>query len=334
MANVKVWSFVVAALASAPAALAQPAAGAGEPAGASPPAEATKTETGTTTAGVPAASAPAAAPGPAPAEVPSPAQTSPGAAPASAPSPEAPPAAPVAPSAPSQTAAQRPGAVPEPPAEDPSTLRATTAVDAGVAAADPGRVRFALELGAGFSGGGRFPSDTLPRSNQEAIDGAYGLGAFVGNRSALYGLAVEISGLGRDHFGSANGATTINASYRVDTLWLQGRWYFSERRPAFYVSGAVGPALPVANATGTRPSNEPLVAPPVPFQCTETGKVGLGLSAGAGAEFDVARDWSLLGDARLVGHVLSRDSAEFGACAPATGSALAGTVRVGVQLRL
>lgn len=299
--------------------------------------------------GVPAApaepaSAPAAPATPAPAEVPaeapvppatppSPAQADPAAGPApAAPAPVQPPStvAPT-PAAPAQPAG-RATSVPEPPGEDPS--RVTTAVDASVPQADPGRVRFALELGAGLTGACRFRSDSLPRSNQEALDGAYGIGAFVGTRSALYGLAVELAGLGRDHYGSPSGNTTISASYGLNTLWLQGRWYFSEARPAFYLSAALGPALPTVRATGTRPSDTPLVAPPVPFECSETGKVGLGLAAGAGVEFDIARHWSLLGDARVNGHVLSRDSAEFGTCAPATGSALGGTARLGVQFRL
>jgi hypothetical protein len=62
--------------------------------------------------------------------------------------------------------------------------------------------------------------------------------------------------------------------------------------------------------------------------------VGLGLAAALGVEFDVARDWSLVSDARFAGHVLSTNSSEFGTCAPAAGSALSGTVRLGVQLRL
>jgi hypothetical protein len=207
-------------------------------------------------------------------------------------------------------------------------------VDAGARAEDPTRVRFALELGAGFIGAGRFQSDAPGRSNQEAVDGMYGLGAMIGNRSALYGLAVEVAGLGRDHFSTANGSTTVNAAYHVDTLWVQGRWYFSQARPAVFLTAAAGPAVPVAKATGTRPSDNPVVAPPVAVQCTETGKVGLGLAAALGVEFDMARAWSFVSDARFAGHVLSRDSSEFAGCAPAVGSALSGTVRIGIQLRL
>jgi hypothetical protein len=207
-------------------------------------------------------------------------------------------------------------------------------VDAGVRAEVPTQPRFALELVAGLIGSGRFQSDAPGRSTQDAVGGMYGLGAMIGDRSALYGLAVEFAGLGRDHYGSANGSSTVNAAYSVGTLWLQGRWYLSDARPAVYITGAAGPALPFARATGTRPSDNPLVAPPVPYECSETGKVGLGLAAAVGVEFDVARSWSLISDARFAGHVLSSDSSQFGTCAPGVGSALSGSVRLGVQLRL
>ena len=280
----------------------------------------------------------AAAPAPAPvappeaAAAPSPAQTGPG---TGVSSPEALPPSAAQPAPPSLAVPHEGTSAPAPPAERPASMGATTAVDAGGKTDDPTRTRFALELGAGFLGAGRFGGDDAPgRSVQEAVDGMYGLSAMIGSRAALYGLALEIAGLGRDHYATANGGNTVNAAYRVDTLWLQGRWYFSEKRPAVYVTGAAGPALPVAKATGTRPPEDPLVSPPVSYQCTETGKVGLGLAAALGVEFDIARAWSFVSDARFAGHVLSSDSSAFGDCAPATGSALSGTVRVGFQLRL
>jgi hypothetical protein len=207
-------------------------------------------------------------------------------------------------------------------------------VDAAVGTEDPTRTRFALEFVAGLIGASRFQSDAPGRETQDAVDGMYGLGAMIGTRSALYGLALDVAGIGRDHYGSANGSTTINASYNVGTLWLQGRWYLSETRPAVFLAAAAGPALPFVRATGTQPSGNPVVAPPVAFECSATGTVGLGLAAALGVEFDIANAWSLISDARFAGHVLSRDVSEFGTCAPAAGSALSGTVRLGVQLRL
>jgi hypothetical protein len=198
---------------------------------------------------------------------------------------------------------------------------------------DPHRIRVALELGAGFAAGGRLAPDDPSRANQEAIDAAYDFGVFVGTRTQLYGIVLERMGLGRDHYGAVSASTTINTSYLVDTLWVAGRWYFSEERPAIYAQAAVGPALPSADATGTRPSSDPLVVPPVAYQCSDTGRVGLGVAAGIGAEFDIAPSWSLVSDARFSAHFMSHDAGAFGGCAPATGTALTGIARVAVQLR-
>jgi hypothetical protein len=194
-------------------------------------------------------------------------------------------------------------------------------------------VQVALELGGGITGTGRFRGDGPKRDNQESVDASVNFGAFVGSRRQIYGLVLERTWIGRDHYGAVSDNVTTNANYLIDTLWVSGRWYLADARPAIYLGAAIGPAIPRTRATGTQPSDLPLVSPPVSFECSESGKVGLGLAGVVGAEFDVADQWSFLADARIAGHVLSQSADQFNRCAPATGSTLGGTARLAVQFR-
>lgn len=265
----------------------------------------------------------------------------------------APPVAPVAPAAspPPATTAPLPASEPAPPASGAPVTGPEPAPPVGPAPSPPPYVPapsvdlaasagaretktvFALELGGAFDVSGRFPKNDAGREVDEAVDGAAGFGAWIGSRSALYGLTLERLGLGKDHYGANASGETLNASYLVDTLWLAGRWYFTETRPAFYLSLAAGPALPRVHATGTRMSSDALVVPPVAYECSRAGRVGAGVALAAGTEFDISESWSLLGEARLSGHFMSAGTDAFSGCAPGTGPAIAGVLRLGVGYR-
>jgi hypothetical protein len=224
-----------------------------------------------------------------------------------------------------------PAPPPELPPQSPAP-RVEPSASAG-AGAPASRTGFALELGGAFDVSARFPKNDAGREVDEAVDGAAGLGAWIGSRSAVYGLTLERLGLGKDHYGANASGETLNASYLVDTLWLAGRWYFSETRPAFYLSLAAGPALPRVRTTGTRLSTDVLVVPPSSYECSRAGRVGAGIALAAGGEFDVSESWSILGEARFSGHFLSGAADSFSGCAPGTGPTLAGVLRVGLSYR-
>jgi hypothetical protein len=245
----------------------------------------------------------------------------PGAPPAAAPEPIPPPAQPAPPEpAPAQPAAISPATAPAPSAAVAPTVRVTSTA-------------FALELGGAFDVSARFPKDDAGRQVDEAVDSAVGLGVWVGSRAALYGLTVERLGLGKDHYAANTNGETLNASYLADTLWLAGRWYFTGDRPAFYLSLAAGPALPRVRATGTRASTDALVVPPQSYECSRAGRVGAGVAFAAGTEFDLAESWSLLAEARFSGHFMSGATDAFSGCAPGTGPAVAGVLRLGLAYR-
>ncbi|HEX7670874.1 MAG TPA: hypothetical protein VF395_14865, partial [Polyangiaceae bacterium] len=267
----------------------------------------------------------AAQPSPAPPPVP----TTPTPAEPAAPAPSAPVTGPVVPmDIPEPAPPVGPAPPPAPPPEAaPPAVELTP--NAGAA---KGSI-FALELGGAFDVSARFPKSDTGRGVEEAVDGAVGLGAWIGSRSALYGLTVERLGLGRDHYGTNGSGETLNASYLVDTLWLAGRWYFTETRPAFYLSLAAGPALPRVRASGTRLSTDALVVPPLAYECSRAGRVGAGVALAAGGEFDISESWSLLGEARFSGHFLSGGADAFSGCAPGTGPAVAGVLRLGLSYR-
>jgi hypothetical protein len=182
-----------------------------------------------------------------------------------------------------------------------------------------------------MTAGARFPDSQVMRSVEEAIDATFGLSLWLGGRGAVYGLSLERTGLGKDHYApSANGAT-MQANFGVDTLSLLGRWYFTKERPAFYLGVSVGPALPTARATGTRAND--FVMPGEPYSCSANGRVGGAASLSAGVEFEVAPGLALLADARAAGFLMSRSSAAFGGCAPGTGPAVGGALRLGMSYR-
>jgi hypothetical protein len=190
-----------------------------------------------------------------------------------------------------------------------------------------------IEAGAAFDGAARFPANEAARSVEEAIDSTLGIGAWVGSRRLAFGLAFERIGLGKDHYATDGAGQVLDALYLVDTLWLGGRYYFSQTRPAVYVTGQVGPALPEARATGTRQSSTPLSAPPSPYQCSDAGTVGVGFAAAIGAEFDVARDFSFLTEAKATAHALSQSGSAFNGCAPGTGPAVGGSIGLRLAYR-
>ena len=261
-------------------------------------------------------------------EAPAPSAPSPGApvfvqAPAPAPAPAAPPPSP--PVTPPLQPLQQPGI----PGQSTPTQADQGTVAGGVAA--PKGLALGVELGAGMTAGARFPESEAARSVEEAIDGTFGLSAWLGGRGAIYGLSLERTGLGKDHYAPNANGESMEASYGVDALSLLGRWYFSKERPALYLGLSLGAALPTARTTGTRASN--FVMPGEPYSCSATGPVGGAAAATVGVEFEVAPGLALLADARAAGFLMSRSANAFGGCAPGTGPAVGGALRLGVSYR-
>lgn len=194
-----------------------------------------------------------------------------------------------------------------------------------------------LELGGAFQAGAHFPEASEAsevRSVEEAIDSAFGLGAWVIPRSSwALGIAVERVGLGKDHYATDSRGQTMTTSYLADTLWFGGRFYFSEERPAFYLGFSAGPALPRVRATGTRATSAEFTVPPEPFECSATGSVGAGVAASAGVEFDIGDAWSFVSEARGMAHFLGKSTASFDRCAPGPGNAVGGSLRIGFAYR-
>jgi hypothetical protein len=189
-----------------------------------------------------------------------------------------------------------------------------------------------LELDGAFQVGAHFPEDKELRNVEEAIDSAIGLGAWVIPKSSwALGLAVEHIGLGKDHYATDPRGQTMNVSYAVDTLWIGGRFYFSEERPAFYLGLAAGPALPRIRASGTRATTNEFTEPPQPFQCSATGSVGGAAGVSAGVEFDIGNAWSFVSEARGTAHFLGKSTVD--GCAPGSGTAIGGSLRIGIAYR-
>jgi hypothetical protein len=203
----------------------------------------------------------------------------------------------------------------------------------GPAAPPPHGLALGVELDAGFTAGGRFPETEAGRSVEEAVDSTFGLSVWLGGRGAVYGLSAERTGLGKDHYATNAQGETMEASYAVDTLSLLGRWYFSKERPALYLGGALGLAMPTERTVGTRASEGLFVTPGESYSCSATGRIGGAANATVGVEFEVAPGLAVLADARVAGFVMSRSANAFGGCAPGTGPALLGALRLGVSYR-
>jgi len=203
----------------------------------------------------------------------------------------------------------------------------------GPAAPAPSGLALGVELDAGMTAGARFPESQALRSVEEAVDGTFGASVWLGGRGAVYGLSLERTGLGKDHYATDAMGQTMEATYGVDSLSLLGRWYFSKERPAMYLGLSFGAALPYERSTGTRAPGGVFVTPGEPYACSATGRVGAAASATVGVEFEVATRLAILVDARGAGFSMSRSANAFGGCAPGTGPALTGALQIGASYR-
>jgi hypothetical protein len=197
----------------------------------------------------------------------------------------------------------------------------------------PRDVGFSLELGGGFVGAARFPSSSEGRHVEEAVDSEVAIAALIGSSRMKFGLSLERTGLGKDHYATNASNDTVDATYLVDTLALLGRYYFSEGRPSVYLSLAGGPSVARVRATGTRATSDALVVPPTPYTCSTSGPVGGSIAAAIGGEFAVADNLTLAGEALFAGHFLSHSQSAFEGCAPATGSAFTGGLKLAIAYR-
>lgn len=290
----------------------------------------------TSAAGAEAAPVPTAAMPDVPSEAPPPAPTAPADEGAGQPPAGVPPAPPIPP----QQSQPIPPPAPGPPPVGMLGTQVATPGEAqtnapyGAPQPTPG-FGLGIELGVGMAAGGRFPASEVAsqRSVEEAVDATFGLAFWLGSRRMVYGLAVERTGLGKDHFATSSTGETLQASYGADSLSLLGRWYFADVRPAFYLGAAVGPAFGTVRATGTHAPEGGFVEPGQPYECSRIGTVGATASLSAGVEFEIVKGLSLVTDARATGFFLSNSANTFDGCAPGTGPALVGLLRLGASYR-
>ena len=125
----------------------------------------------------------------------------------------------------------------------------------------------------------------------------------------------------------------MTASYGANALSLLGRWYLADVRPAVYLGASIGAAYGTVRATGTRAPDGVFVSPGESYECSDIGRVGGTASLSAGAEFEIAKGLAIVADARATGFVLSNSASTFGGCAPGTGPALVGVLRLGASYR-
>ncbi|HEX4336918.1 MAG TPA: hypothetical protein VH062_13455 [Polyangiaceae bacterium] len=203
----------------------------------------------------------------------------------------------------------------------------------GPAEPPPRGLALGIELNGGVIGAARFPGSEANRNVEEAVDSTFGLSVWLGGRDLIFGISAERTGLGKDHYGTDAMGETMEASYAVDTLSLMGRYYFSKERPALYLGASIGAAMPTERTTGTRAPDGVFVTPGESYTCSANGRVGGTAAATVGVEFEIARRLALLADARAAGFLMSKSANAFGGCAPGSGGAFVGGVRLGLSYR-
>jgi hypothetical protein len=256
--------------------------------------------------------------------------------PPEAPPPAAPPALPPAAASPTRASPTKPQTATAAGVEASASTEASGdlgPIDGEIESDESDEQFFVLELGAGPDVNGRFPNSDRTGDSEDRVDGVVGLGAWLDfGRSLQLGLYGQYAGLGKEQFAITPSGESLDANYAAMTLWLAGRFFFDARRPAFYLTAALGPTLQRVRATGTR-SGAPFVAPGTSFQCSDIGGLGAGALLAAGLEAELAGGLSLLGELQGAGHLLSGADDALDGCAPGTGPAIYGVARVAFAYR-
>jgi hypothetical protein len=183
----------------------------------------------------------------------------------------------------------------------------------------PPRYRAALPLGLegrfGFSA--RTATSFPGASDEELVDTAYALGAFLGwNSEYAIGVELEHAGLGRVK--AISGPNSVDAEYGATSGWLALRVFpWRGERFDVYFGLRVGLAFQHVDAFGTR-GQEVSTLPAQVFHCSEWDGPGFGLGGGVGVDYRLSERVAVLGRLDATGERLS--GSELGSCALGVGS--------------
>ncbi len=175
-----------------------------------------------------------------------------------------------------------------------------------------------LALEARFGFNARLASSFDSSADEELVDTAYALGAFLAwNPEYAFGLELEHAGLGRVR--ALSGQNTIDAQYSATGAWLAAR-VFPIRRERFdlFVNLRIGLVLQHVDALGTRADSASITVPATSFSCSEWDGPGIGLGGAVGIAYRLSRHLSVLSRVDATGARLSGDT--LGTCADGIGS--------------
>ncbi len=175
------------------------------------------------------------------------------------------------------------------------------------------------------------PSDA-DYDEESRVGATLGLGAwYARDERRSYGLVYERTNLG--HFERFDVPNSILVDAVQSSLMLGLRVVPREdANIRSYVSLRVGINWVSLDATGTRAASD-VTQPGVPFQCSESGDVGLSLGAGAGAEIDLGNGWVVVPEARGTAHQGSTEVLGTCAVAPGTTVNLSAALGLGYRFR-
>jgi hypothetical protein len=179
----------------------------------------------------------------------------------------------------------------------------------------------------------RFPATERPSDSVEPANGVLSAALWFDLQPRVsLGLTIEHAGLGKERFAIEANGDSLDARYAVDTLWLAGRLYFSDTRPAAYLGAGAGPSVVRVRAQGTR-SSATFSVPGEPYQCARFGNPGGGVYVAGGVEAELTEAFLFTAQARVAGHFMSASDDALGSCGPGVGPSVSGAARVGLRYR-
>lgn len=183
-----------------------------------------------------------------------------------------------------------------------------------------------LTLEARFGFNLRFGSSFADTSDDERLDTAYGIGAYLAWKPEYaLGLELEHTGLGRVR--GLSGQNSIDAEYGSTSAWLAARVFpWRSEDLDLFVNLRLGLAMQHVDALGTRETGTSITTPAASFSCSEWDGPGIALGAALGLNVHVSRRVSFVTRIDAAGQRLSGDV--LGTCADGIGTttSLAGSI--------
>jgi len=189
---------------------------------------------------------------------------------------------------------------------------------------DYGALPLTLEARFGFNA--RLGSSFDDTSNDEQLDIAYGIGAYVAWKPEYaLGLELEHTGLGRVRALSAE--NSVDAEYSSTSAWLAARVFpWRSERWDLFVNLRLGLAMQHVDALGTRQTSTSITVPATSFSCSEWDGPGIALGAALGLNLHISRHVAFVTRVDAAGQRLNGDV--LGSCADGIGTttSLAGSI--------